>query len=270
MKKVIIMALCLALCLTMFAGCGSTETEATVAPSSTTSTTEPETFVFTMGLDDTFTPMGFRDDSNNIVGFDIDVATAVCDYLGWELVLQPIAWESKELELNAGTIDCIWNGMSWSEERAAAMTLSMPYMNNEMVFVVRSGEVSSVSDLYGKTVGVQSGSTADETLSSSDYASEISILSYDTNDIALFDLDFNGIDAVFMDSVSAGYYIATSGKDLEMLTEGSANEQYVIGFRKDDTELCAQIETALYALEADGTLETISIKWFSEDVIIFE
>lgn len=268
MKKVIILALCLALCLTMFAGCGSESTETTPAP--TASTTETETFVFTMGLDDTFTPMGFRDDSNNIVGFDIDVATAVCDYLGWELVLQPIAWESKELELNAGTIDCIWNGMSYSDERAAAMTLSMPYMNNEMVFVVRSGEVSSVSDLYGKTVGVQSGSTADETLSSSDYASEISILSYDTNDIALFDLDFNGIDAVFMDSVSAGYYIATSGKDLEMLTEGSSTEQYVIGFRKDDTELCAEVESALYALEANGTLETISIKWFSEDVIVFE
>ncbi len=271
MKKVIILALCLVLCLTMFAGCGESSTEATPTPQATTSTStsEPETFVFTLGLDDTFTPMGFRDDSNTIVGFDIDVATAVCDYLGWELVLQPIAWESKELELNAGTIDCIWNGMSYSDERAAAMTLSMPYMNNEMVFVVRSGDITSVSELSGKTVGVQSGSTADETLSSSEYASSISILSYDTNDIALFDLDFNGVDAVFMDSVSAGYYIATSGKDLEMLTEGSATEQYVVGFRKADTDLCAQVEAALYALEADGTLEAISIEWFSEDVIIF-
>ncbi len=268
MKKVMTLVLCLALCLSMFAGCSVTVDE-TPAPSTASPEAETAT-VFILGLDDTFTPMGFRDDSNTIVGFDIDVAVAVCDYLGWELQLQPISWDAKELELNSGAIDCIWNGMSYSDERAAAMTLSIPYMNNEMVYVVRSGEITSAADLAGKTVGVQNGSTADETLSASDVASSISILGYDTNDLALFDLDLNGVDAVFMDSVSAGYYIATSGKDFEMLVDGAATEQYVIGFRKADTAMCAEVESALRALDADGTLAEISIKWFSEDVLIIE
>ncbi|MFI3167573.1 MAG: amino acid ABC transporter substrate-binding protein [Bacillota bacterium] len=254
MKKVIMLVLCLALCLSMFAGCGASSDEE----------------VFILGLDDTFAPMGFRDDSNNIVGFDIDVATAVCDYLGWELQLQPISWDAKELELNSGTIDCIWNGMSWSEERDEAMTLSIPYMNNEMVFITREGEISSVADLAGSVVAVQSGSTADETLSASSYASSITIVGFDTNDIALMDLETKGVDAVYMDNVSAGYAIVTSGKDFEMLAEGSETEQYIIGFRKEDTELCAEVEEALRALAADGTLAEISIKWFSEDVTIIE
>lgn len=253
MKKVLVLVLILALSLSMFTGCESSDDN-----------------VFILGLDDTFAPMGFRDENNEVVGFDIDVATAVCEYLGWELQIQPIDWDSKEMELSIGTIDCIWNGMSWSEERAAAMNLSIPYMNNEMVFVTRTGEIASISDLDGSTVAVQNGSTADETLSASSIASSITIKRFDTNDVALMDLDTLGVDAVYMDSVSAGYYIATSGKDFEMLTEGSETEQYVIGFRLEDEEMKTQVEDALRALDADGTLAEISIKWFSEDVLIIE
>ncbi len=253
MKKVMVLVLCLALCLSMFAGCGAKADNE-----------------FILGLDDTFTPMGFRDGNNEIVGFDIDVATAVCDYLGWDLVLQPVDWDSKEMELNTGTIDCIWNGMSWSADRAEAMNLSIPYMNNEMVFVVRNGDVASIGDLTGGAVAVQNGSTADETLTALADEYGITIDRFDTNNVALMDLETLGVDAVFMDSVSAGYYIAESGKDFIMLSEGSLTEQYIIGFRLEDEELKTQVEDALRALDADGTLEEISIKWFSEDVLIIE
>lgn len=250
MKKLLVLVLCLSLCLTMFAGCGSSDDN-----------------TFILGLDDTFAPMGFRNESNEIVGVDIDIATAVCDYLGWELVLQPIDWDSKEMELNTGTIDCIWNGMSWSEERAAAMSLSIPYMENEMVFVTRAGEIATLDDLAGSKVAVQSGSTADESLSASEYASSITISRFSTNDVALMDLDTYGVDAVYMDSVSAAYAIETSGKDFEMLVEGSMSEDYVIAFRLEDTDLKEEVEYALRALYADGTLVDISIKWFGEDVL---
>ena len=110
---------------------------------------------FVLGLDDSFPPMGFRDDNNEIVGFDIDVAKAVCEKLGVTLKLQPIAWSSNIMELNSGNIDCLWNGMSIDAERQEAMTLSEPYMTNRMVFVVvNSSEAQSQQDLIGKTIGV--------------------------------------------------------------------------------------------------------------------
>ena len=132
---------------------------------------------FILGLDDSFPPMGFRNEDNDIVGFDIDVARAVCEKLGVELVVQPIAWDSKELELSSGNIDCIWNGMSITPEREESMAMTFAYLNNQMVFYTKTGAgIAATADLAGKKVAVQNGSYAEELLNG-DYAELAATLS---------------------------------------------------------------------------------------------
>ena len=115
-----------------------------------------------MGLDDSFPPMGFRDEDQNIVGFDVDVAKEVAAKMGVELKLQPIDWNSKEQELSTGNVDCLWNGFTKTEQRDKEMNLSEPYMKNTQVVVVLADSgINSIADLAGKVVDVQSGSSAE-------------------------------------------------------------------------------------------------------------
>lgn len=162
-----------------------------------------------LGLDATFKPMGFKNEKNETVGFDIDVAKEVCKRLGVELVTKDIDWTTKEKTLNAGVIDCIWNGMSIDAERAKAMNLSEAYMNNKMVFVVDgASEIAKAADLKGKKVAVQSGSTAQTLLKESEYAKDIEIVELGTNVECLQQLKLGMIDAAFMDLVVADYEIS--------------------------------------------------------------
>ncbi len=226
---------------------------------------EKETFI--LGLDDSFPPMGFRNENNEIVGFDIDVAKEVCNRLGVELILQPISWTAKEEELNSYNIDCIWNGMSVNPERQESMSLSNSYLNNNMAFVVKDSEnITSLQTLEGKKVGVQSGSTAEEILRKAEIAGKLSeVVTYSENITAFLDLEIGQIDAVFMDDVVANYYIATNNKDYTVLNDFLQAEEYAIGFRKQDTELCEKVNDILAEMKADGTLGKIATDWFGKD-----
>ena len=169
---------------------------------------------FILGLDDSFPPMGFRDDSNNIVGLDIDLATEVCKRLGLELVLQPIDWDSKELELSTGKIDCIWNGMTITDERVETMFIPKPYIANRQVVIVGntySGD--GLASLKGKTVGLQKGSSSLEALEKNKavHDSVKSITEYDNNVNAFLDLKAGRIQALVVDEV-AGRYIMENHK----------------------------------------------------------
>mgnify|MGYP002304254119 FL=1 len=220
---------------------------------------------FILGLDATFKPMGYTDENDNIVGFDIDVAEEVCARLGVELVKQPIDWDTKEQDLDAGKIDCIWNGMSINASRAEVMNLSEPYMENAMVFVVANGSsVASQADLDGKTVAVQSGSTAQEILEGSDL--NVTETALATNVECLQQLELNLVDAVFMDSVVANYEIKETGKDYVILPDGLEAEEYAIGFRKNDNALRDKVQEILSEMKADGKLGEISTAWFGSDI----
>ena len=223
-----------------------------------------------LGLDDSFPPMGFRDENNEIVGFDIDVAKEVSKRLGVELVLQPISWTAKEQELNSYNIDCIWNGMSVNEERKQAMSLSIPYLENSMSFVTKKDNmINKLEDLKGKKIGVQSGSTAEEILKESAIYAELDeVVSYTDNITAFMDLEINQIDSVFLDNVVANYYIASNNKPYKVLEEGLAEEEYAIGFRKQDTEVCDKVNEILLEMKQDGSLAKISTTWFGEDITI--
>ena len=288
-NRIIKLLAVMALVPTMLAGCSSASgtTEETTTAASSEETTAGETDAasgeteaageddslqkvldsgkFILGLDATFKPMGFTNENDEIVGFDIDVAQEVCNRLGVELVKQPIDWDTKEADLDAGKIDCIWNGMSINASRQEVMNLSEAYMENAMVFVVANGSpVASQADLDGKIVAVQSGSSAQDILRESGLNVEETALA--TNVECLQQLELNLVDAVFMDSVVANYEIKESGKDYVILPDGLEEEEYAIGFRKNDCALRDKVQSILSEMKADGTLGEISTNWFGSDI----
>ncbi len=222
-----------------------------------------------MGLDDSFPPMGFRDEDQNIVGFDVDVANAVADKLGVELKLQPIDWNTKEQELSSGNVNCLWNGFTKTPQRDKEMCLSEPYMKNTQVIVVlANSDIHSIADLAGKTVDVQSGSSAelaiDEMPDFKDSLKELVTIS--DNVKAMMDLGIEGADAVVMDEVVARYYMEKTPDTYRLLDESLADEEYVIGFAKNAQSLRDEVQKCLKDLAADGTLADIATKWFGEDI----
>ena len=225
-----------------------------------------------LGFDASFPPMGFTDENGAYVGFDIDVAKEVCARLGVELVLQPIDWSAKDLELNSGNIDCIWNGMTVTDERKATMSLSIPYLNNAQVLcVLKDSPIKTVADMAGKTLAYQSGSSAAEAVAANaDLLASLKSapVEYSDNALALLDLDNGGVDAVALDVIVANYYIAKKGANYRVLDEQLAPEQYAIGFRKDDVALTNAVNDTLIAMAKDDKLGEISTEWFASDVTI--
>ena len=204
-----------------------------------------------LGLDDTFPPMGFRDeDTNEIVGYDIDLAREVAARLGVELVCQPISWEAKELELSSGNIDCIWNGLSITEERQESMSMSLPYMNNQIVMVAKdSSGFGSIADMAGADIAVQSDSFAQEVLETyeqyADVYASVNVLAYDEYLTALMDLQQGGVDGVLIDLVVAEYKIAGLGDNSLIVIDSLEDDLFGVGFRKSDAALRDRVNEIL-------------------------
>lgn len=223
--------------------------------------------VFTLGLDDSFPPYGYRDEDNNIVGYDIDLAAEVCSRLGVKLVCQPIDWDSKEQELNTGKIDCIWNGFTISEERLEAMEFTEPYVDNSQILVVnKDSGIKKLSDMNGKDLGLQAGSSAADALDEAAgfKATLRNVVEFKDNLTALMDLEIKGVDAVLLDIGVAKQAIEKEGKPFVIISEAVASEQYGVGFRKGDVKLRDAVQAALEAMVADGTMEKLDQKWFGE------
>ena len=276
MKKIslAVFAMMMVAMLAVFAGCSSSsDTNSGTADSGTAQDNSLQNVLdkgtLVLGLDDSFPPMGFRDENNNIVGFDIDVATEVENRMGVELKLQPIEWSTKEMELNTGSVDCLWNGLSIDDERKQAMDLSEPYMTNRMVLVVlNDSEYTDQASLAGKTIGVQNGSTAEKILEESDFSKTIgNTIGFKDNVTAFMELETKGIDAIFMDEVVANYAITSPNKDFKVLEDGLTEEEYAVGFKKGNTALKNEVQKYIDEMKADGTMTQISEKWFGKDVV---
>jgi ABC-type amino acid transport/signal transduction systems, periplasmic component/domain len=224
-----------------------------------------------LGFDASFPPMGFVDEDGAYVGYDLDLAKEVCARLGVELVLQPIDWTAKELELNAKNIDCIWNGMTASAERAASMCLSAPYLENSQVLCVKEDSaVKTLADLAGKVVSVQAASSGSDAVNAAaDFKASLKEVSeFSDYAVALMDLDNGSCDAVAIDIIVAEYYIAKKGASYRILEESLSPEQYAIGFRKADEALCQKINDTLLEMANDGALEKITTEWFGNNISI--
>ena len=224
-----------------------------------------------IGLDDTFAPMGFRDESGNLVGFDIDLATAVCEELGVKATFQPIDWDAKEMELSSGNIDCIWNGMSITPEREEAMSLSQAYLNNKIVIMTKEGvTVSAKEDLANYNIGIQAGSAALEAVTNDAvYASiQDKITEYPTYDEVILDVQAGRLDCMIIDEVYGGYKNAKLGSIFAVSEVDFGDDLYAIGFRKGDAELTQAVNDAINALIESGKAAEISEAWFGADIVV--
>lgn len=230
---------------------------------------------FVVGFDAEFPPYGYQDENGEYVGFDLDLAQEVCNRNGWILKKQPIDWDSKDMELNSGTIDCIWNGFTING-RESSYTWSVPYVDNSQVVIVKSDSgIKKLKDLVGKIVIVQADSSALAALAGDDASEENIALAATFADLqevsdynsAFMNLESGAADAVCMDIGVANYEIEARGSKFAMLEEHVSTEQYGIGFKLGNTELKEQVQTALLEMLDDGTFLEIAEKWGLEDCV---
>lgn len=259
MKKLVALVLSLMMVGMLLTGCGSAGTKAPVQKK------------IVIGLDDSFPPMGFRDEKNNIVGFDIDMAKEAAKKLGMEVEFKPIDWSSKEAELNGKRIDALWNGMNITEERKKNVLFSEPYMESkQLIFVMAGSPIKSAADLAGKVVGVQQTSIGEEVV-----VKDVKLKSslkdfklYPDCIAAFMDLKTGRVDAVVTDEILGRYYMSKeTGKYVAIEQPIGEVGTYGIGFRKDDQELRDKVQKVLDEMKKDGTSANISKQWFGTDIV---
>ncbi len=219
-----------------------------------------------VGFDAEYPPYGYMDDNGDYVGFDLDLAKEVCDRNGWELVKQPIDWDSKDMELNSGSIDCIWNGFTYTG-REDAYTWSEPYVDNSIVVVVPTdSDIKSLDDLAGKVVVTQADSSALTALTddSEDNAKNLELAASfadlqqvsDYNS-AFMNLESGSVDAIAVDIGVAQYQVGSRGDEFKILDEPISTEQYAIGFKLGNTSLRDKVQDTLNEMVDDGTFDKI-------------
>lgn len=300
-KKVISVLLASAMVMSMFAGCGKKaddtaadtaqeENKDSAAEDGAAEDVADETAdtegtdageaeegagkTFTVGFDAEYPPYGFMDENGEYTGFDLELAQAVCDLEGWELVKKPINWDSKDMELNSGSIDCIWNGFTMNG-REDDYTFSVPYVDNSQVIVVASDSgIAALADLAGKTVGVQAASAALDLLSSEEEGGQKaladtfgSLNQFADYNTAFTELQAGALDALAIDIGVAKYQLKSRGEGFVMLEETLNTEQYAVGFRKGDQELCDTINADLQKLANDGTVAALAEKYEIADMV---
>lgn len=278
-KRFVSAALAAVMALSMTA-CGSSnsaaettaaDTEAAESQAEETTAEEAKTTdsgTLIVGFDQDFPPMGFVGDDGEYTGFDLELAQEVAKRLGLEYKAQPIAWDSKDMELESGNIDCIWNGFTMTG-REDDYTWTEPYMANQQVFVVANdSDINSQADLAGKIVEVQADSSAEAALKeapelTATFKELLTTADYNT---AFMDLEQGAVDAIAMDVIVAGYQIQQRNADFKILDDSLSEEEYGVGFKKGNTELRDKVQSTLEEMAADGTLQEVSEKWFSKDV----
>lgn len=278
-KRFVSAALAAVMALSMTA-CGSSnsaaettaaDTEAAESQAEETTAEEAKTTdggTLIVGFDQDFPPMGFVGDDGEYTGFDLELAQEVAKRLGLEYKAQPIAWDSKDMELESGNIDCIWNGFTMTG-REDDYTWTEPYMANQQVFVVANdSDINSQADLAGKIVEVQADSSAEAALKeapelTATFKELLTTADYNT---AFMDLEQGAVDAIAMDVIVAGYQIQQRNADFKILDDSLSEEEYGVGFKKGNTELRDKVQNTLEEMAEDGTLQEVSEKWFSKDV----
>lgn len=281
MKKRLLSAVMASAMVLSLAACGGAKTETTAAETTAEKKEETTTAGTTaavtaeaaggtliVGFDQDFPPMGFVGDNGEYTGFDLNLAKEVASRLGLEYKAQPIAWDSKDMELESGNIDCIWNGFTMTG-REDDYTWSEPYMANTQVFVVaKDSGIASQEDLAGKIVECQVDSSAEAALKevpdlTATFKELLTTADYNS---AFMDLEQGAVDAIAMDVIVAGYQIQQRNADFVILEDSLSAEEYGVGFKKGSTQLRDKVQATLEEMAADGTLKSISEKWFGEDV----
>lgn len=267
--------------LASMTGCGSSTKDDSTSASTDTKTSsesksdstdtssssdESDRTQLIVGFDAEYPPYGYMDDNGDYVGFDLDLAKEVCDRNGWELVKQPIDWDSKDMELNSGSIDCIWNGFTYTG-REDAYTWSEPYVDNSIVVVVPTdSDIKSLDDLAGKVVVTQADSSALTALTddSEDNAKNLELAASFSDlqqvsdyNSAFMNLESGSVDAIAVDIGVAQYQVGSRGDEFKILDEPISTEQYAIGFKLGNTSLRDKVQDTLNEMVDDGTFDKI-------------
>jgi len=257
MKQITTFVLIIAAVFSIMAGCS-------------TQSAEKKDKTLVIGIDDKFAPMGFRDENNNIVGFDIDYAKAAAKKMGYKVKFQPIDWSTKESELSSGRIDLIWNGYTITDDRKKKVLFTKPYLKNSQVVVtLANSKITKLDDLTGKVVGLQSLSSAADALDASPIKDKIKkVTEFSDNVTALNDLKSGRLDAVVIDEVVINYYMTKEKDTFKVLDESLAPEEYGVGVKKGNEALLTKLQKALDQMNEDGTAAEISKKWFGADKVL--
>lgn len=272
MKKTLAMLLCGAMTMALLAGCGKTADDASAATSDADAAAATERTTFVVGFDAEYPPYGYMDDNGEYTGFDLELAQAVCDMEGWELTKTPIDWDSKDMELNSGSIDCIWNGFTMNG-REDAYTWSDPYCDNSQVIVVaKDSGINTLEDLAGKTVGVQAASAALDVLSDEEQQKALAdtfgtLQQFSDYNSAFSELLAGSLDAIAIDIGVANYQIESRGEGYVILPETLNSEQYGVGFKLGNEELRDIVNADLKKLAEDGTVAELAEKYGISDLI---
>lgn len=275
MKKISALLLAMVMGVSMLSGCGETaQTSKTEEKTADTSLEDIKAKgKFVVGLDATFAPMGFTDESGEIVGFDIDLAKASAEKMGVDVEFLPIDWDSKSMELASGNIDVIWNGFSISDERKKEVLFTDPYLTTGQVVVVKAdSDIAKKTDLAGKKVALQDGSTSEEALKADTATYEAigdsNISRFKENTQVLMEVESGRADAAVIDEIFVRYYLAKEGMTdkFKVLDESFADEDYGVGGRLNDVSFINALNDAIKACISDGTASKYSLEWFGEDM----
>lgn len=268
MKKRLLMFLSIMVASILLIACGGESDETSEEVETTESGEDQEVLI--IGVDDKFAPMGFRDEDNELTGFDIDYARAAAEYMGVEVEFQPIDWKTKENELSSDRIDLIWNGYTITPEREEKVNFTKPYLENaQVVAVLVDSEIESLADLEGEVIGLQALSSAMDALEANPIYEKVeSVTEFADNVLALSDLKSGRVEAVVIDEVAIDYYMSQDEGTFRLLDESLAPEQYGVGVKKGNDELLEKLQAALDEMNEDGTAAEISKKWFGEDKVL--
>lgn len=261
-KKILAMGLAAVMAAAVLSGCGSN------AAKDGGSSGKGKIVV---GLDDNFPPMGFKDENNEIVGFDIDLAKEAAKRMGREVEFKAIDWSSKEAELKSGRVDVLWNGLDITEKRKENMLFSDPYMDNRQILFVKKGTtgITDEKSLAGKVVGTQSAGTAEEYMDKSDFFKKQvkEVKKYPDYVAAFMDLENGRVDAIVGDEITGRYYMSKHPDTIEAVDTAIGEiSMFGIAFRKDDQKLRDEVQKVLNDMREDGTMAKISEKWFGKDI----
>ncbi len=274
MKRAAALLTCTMLCAGLFAGCGNSGGDAKKDDPAADASKDAAKTTFTVGFDAEFPPYGYKDENGEYTGFDLEMAQAVADLEGWELVKQPIDWDSKDMELASGTIDCIWNGFTMNG-REDEYTWSDPYIDNSQVYVVPAdSDIKTTADLAGKIVGVQKDSSALAALESEENKELLDsfkeLTQYGDYNTAFMDLEAGGIEALALDVGVADYQIESRGDAFRKLDDKLASEEYAVGFLKGNTDLRDTVQADIYKLYDDGTVDKLADKYKLKEYIVIQ
>ena len=280
MKKLAALALAAAMTLSLAAcsqnGTESKPSEASSAPaSSAEASSEPASSeavktiaagVVTMSTNAEFEPFEYKD-SDKIVGIDVDISNKIAEKLGLDLKINDVAFDSLVIELQTNKCDFVAAGMSITEDKKKNVDFSDPYFNASQSIIVQKGSaIKSRTDLNGKTVGVQQGTTGDTYCTDEDGKNDVKVgmvKRYNKGADAISDLISGRIDAVVIDDFPATKFVEKNSDKIEKLSDALTQEQYAIAVQKGNTALLDQINAVLKDLKSSGELDQIIDKYKS-------